>query len=253
MQVKALKTRLIHPPQDNLDDVYGLLAAQIGARSVVAVTSKIVAIEEGRCVAADQVLDKDELVMQEADRYLPRKFVPGEWVLHTLKDGILAPSCGVDESNADGYYIMWPASPTKSAERIWHDLSVKSGRADFGVILTDSRSVPLRRGVTGYALASFGIEPLIDYRHTKDLFDREIKVSQTNVLDGLAAAATLVMGEGAEQTPLALLTELPPSIKFRVNGSGATATEPFSDFIVPVAEDLYEPFINGVPWQSKQG
>ena len=58
-------------------------------------------------------------------------------------------------------------------------------------------------------LAYSGFRALNDYVGRPDLFGRPFTVSQADVAGGLAAATVLQMGEGAEQTPIAVLTELP--------------------------------------------
>src|SRR6266508_2193439 len=69
--------------------------------------------------------------------------------------------------------------------------------------ITDSKTAPLRVGVTGVTLAYSGFQALNDYVGTKDLFGRAWRMIKVNVVDALATAAVLVMGEGSEQTPLA--------------------------------------------------
>ena len=250
MNVSPVQTRLFRPPRD---DLWQLLATSLPAleeRTVVAVASKVVAIGEGRCVPVDAVPDKDALIIREADWYLERDLVPQRWVLPTLTHGVLIPSAGVDESNGAGHYILWPADPAASARGIWRFLRRQFGLRHVGVLVTDSRSVPLRRGLVGFALAACGFRPLRDYRRRRDLFGRPLRVSQTNLADGLAAAAVLAMGEGNERTPLAVLTDV-PGIRFvsqvpRTRGRvGANDT-----LEVPIEEDLYRPFLAHVPWKA---
>jgi F420-0:gamma-glutamyl ligase len=69
--------------------------------------------------------DKDKLIIKEAEKYLPRSFVPGEWVIHTLKNNIFIPTSGIDESNANGHFILWPKNPKRSAEKIRNWLKKK--------------------------------------------------------------------------------------------------------------------------------
>ena len=83
------------------------------------------------------------------------------------------------------------------------------GVKKLGVLITDSRVFPLRAGVTGVALGYTGFKGLRDYRSKKDLFNRPLTMTQTNVADCLASAAVLVMGEGAERTPLGIITDAP--------------------------------------------
>ena len=118
-------------------------------------------------------------------------------------------------------------------------------RAELGVIITDSHTIPLRRGVLGISLAHYGFAPLKDYRGNADIFGRTLKMTQTNIPDGLAAAAVVLMGEGAERTPLALITDV-PWVKFEARPAAASRrrpAKPFSSFEIKTHEDLYYPLL----------
>lgn len=250
MNVQAIKTRKFLPPQDDLWQLLDQSLPPLQEESVVVVSSKIVSIGEGRCIPFEAVPEKDRLIIQEADRYLGREHVPGGWVLHTLKRNLLSPSAGIDASNGAGHYILWPRDPLRSAVAIWRFLRRRSAVRRLGVVLTDSHSVPLRRGLLGIALAHHGFRPLRDYRRSRDVFGRALRISQTNVADGLAAAAVLVMGEGAEQTPLAVISDV-PSVRFLVRPAPARGT--YDRLDVPLEEDLYRPFLCSVPWRTGGG
>ena len=69
MRVKTIKTRKFLPPKDDLfsfikESFKGL---KLEESSVIVVTSKIVAIAQGRCVKITQENNKPELIKQEAD------------------------------------------------------------------------------------------------------------------------------------------------------------------------------------------
>jgi putative folate metabolism gamma-glutamate ligase len=252
MKITAVKTAVIHPPKDDLP---AAIAAAIPMRalkekSVIVITSKVVSVWQGRCVPMDDYAKKDELVMREADLYLPREMTPGAWCMHTIKNNIFIPSAGIDESNADGYYILWPKDPARAAKKLWTWLRKKYGVKDLGVIISDSHTIPLRRGVMGISLAHYGFEPLKDYRDTPDIFGRTLKMTQTNIPDGLAAAAVVLMGEGDERTPLAVITDI-PWVKFV--DRQRRSKKPFSSFEIRTREDLYYPLLSGVKWKKGEG
>lgn len=239
MTVKAIKTRKFIPPKD---DLWNLLFAikSLKENSVVAVTSKVVAIGEGRCVDTRETT-KDELAIKEADKYLPRNLSPQGWILHTLKNNMLVASSGVDESNANNFYILWPKDPKKSAKKIWAFLKKKFKVKNLGVIITDSRLVPLRRGVVGISIGYFGFNPIKDYRGKLDLFGREFVMETSNLPDSLATAAVLVMGEGAECQPIAVISNI-PDIEF--------TTKEDNNLEVAEKEDMFYPFLSSVKWQK---
>jgi putative folate metabolism gamma-glutamate ligase len=250
MKIKTIKTDIIHPPKDDLLAAIADAIPSLKEKSVVVVTSKVVSIWQGRCVPMDRYAKKDELVMREADLYLPREMTPGSWCMHTMKNNVFIPSAGVDESNADGYYILWPKDSTRAAKKLWTWLRKKYGVKDLGVIISDSHTIPLRRGVMGISLAHYGFEPLKDYRNTPDIFGRTLKMTQTNIPDGLAAAAVVLMGEGDERTPLAVITDV-PWITFVERPRHSK--KPFSSFEIRTHEDLYYPLLSAVKWKKGKG
>lgn len=245
MIVKAIKTRKFLPPKDNLWDLL-LAIKSLKENSVVAVTSKVVSIGEGRCILISQI-DKDELIIKESDKYLPRDLVPNKWTMYTLKNNMLVAAAGIDESNAAGYYVLWPKNPETSAKKIWQFLKKKFQLKNLGVIITDSKVNPLRRGVVGLAISYFGFKPLKDYRGMKDLFGRKFEMETTDIPDSLATAAVLEMGEGSEQQPLAIITDI-PYIEF-ISGKYYPKNAD-SSFEIAEKEDLYYPFLSSVPWKK---
>lgn len=245
MIIKAIKTRKFLPPKDDLWEFLGIIR-NLKENSVVAITSKVVSIGEGRCIPVGDI-DKDELITKEADKYLPRDLVPNKWAIYTLKNNLLVASAGIDESNGKGYYILWPKDPETSAKRIWEFLKEKFSLKNLGVIITDSRITPLRRGVVGMAISYFGFKPIKDYRGTKDLFGREFLMETSNLPDSLATSAVLEMGEGRESQPIAIISDV-SYIEF-IQEKYITKNSDY-DFEMPEKEDLFYPFLSSVPWKK---
>ena len=212
--------------------------------SVLAVTSKIISLCEGRVIKIGEV-DKDELIKREAEFFLPRKLSRYK-IIFAIKNGILAPSAGIDESNADGYYVLWPRDPQKTANEIRKYLKKKFRLKKVGVIITDSKTTPLRWGTSGVAIAHSGFAALKDYIGTSDVFGRKLKMTKANIMDALAATAVLVMGEGAEQTPLAIIEDL-PFVKFK---SSDPSKSELRDLKIELDDDLYAPMLKAVKWRK---
>jgi len=245
MIIKAIRTRKFLPPKDDLED---LLSAIVNLQedSVVAITSKVVSIGEGRCIPVSKI-SKDELAIQEADKYLPREVSPNGQILTTIKNNMLVASSGVDESNSNNFYTLWPKDPKLSAKKIWEYLRKKFNVKNLGIIITDSRLVPLRRGVVGIAISFFGFKPIKDYRNTRDLFGREFKMETSNFPDSLATAAVLEMGEGSESQPIAIITEI-PKIEFIDKEYKAKSSD--DQFEISLEEDMFAPFLLSVEWKK---
>lgn len=248
MQIKAIKTRLMKPPKDDLYGVISAAVKKIPENSVFVVASKVVSLHQGRCLLKEDVPHKDELIRQEADRYLPRDLTPNRAVVLTIKNNILIPTSGIDESNADGYYILWPKRSDKFARELYVWLRKKYKIKNLGVLIIDSHTVPLRRGVMGIALGYFGFLPIRDYRGQRDLFGRKFKMSTVDVVDSLATAAMLVMGEGNEGTPLALIGDV-AFVKF--TDKPYQPDKKRSSLEIHWKEDLYGPLLRSVKWNKK--
>lgn len=247
MRIQAIKTRKFLPPKDNLWDLLSAIK-NLKENSIVAVASKVVSIDEGRCIPIGSI-EKDKLIAKESDKYLPRNLWKG-LTMYTIKNNSLVAAAGIDESNAKGYYILWPKDPALSAKVIWQFLRKKFSVKNLGVIITDSRVVPLRRGVVGIAISYFGFKPLKDYRGTKDLFGRRFEMETTDIPDCLATAAVLEMGEGAESQPLAIITDV-PYIEFIDKEFKPKIAD--DSFEIPEKEDLFYPFLSSVKWKKGGG
>ena len=221
------------------DDLAGLIGAAIvdaglslKPRDVIVIAQKVVSKAEGRSVALNSVkprpdatqwaakTDKDprlvELILNESRRVVRHR--PGVMIVeHRL--GFVMANAGIDQSNvgpADQgeHALLLPVDPDASAEAIRATLS--AGREfDLGVIISDSFGRPFRSGTMGVAIGAAGIPSLLDLRGNPDLFGRDLAVSISGFADEIAAAASLLMGQGAEGLPVVIVSGLdwsaPPS------------------------------------------
>lgn len=245
MIITPIKTRAFIPPKDDLFSLIkeGFSGKKIKENSIFVVTSKVVAIWQGRCIKIGSI-DKEALIKKEADLYLDRKENPNRYnVTLTIKNNILILTAGIDESNSNGYYTLWPSDPFESANKIYEFIKSMYGLKNLGVIITDSHTTPLRWGVTGIALSHYGFNPLKDYRGLNDIFGREMKISQSNIADSIASASVLVMGEGNEQTPLAIVEDV-NFVEFV--DQDLQKTNPLE---IDKETDLYSSLINSVNWK----
>lgn len=191
---------------------------QIQDGDVLAISSKYVAISEGRTVDLSAVTPGEEaqklatrynideriaqLVIDEADHIFGG--IPLGYLL-TWRSGIIAPNAGLDRSNIpNGKAVLLPESPYESAFAIREEIKARLGLS-IGVILTDSWLVPGRWGTTGVSLGCAGFLPVEDERGKKDLFGNPMTVTQKGVADSLSVCAQMVMGERDEATPIAII------------------------------------------------
>ncbi len=234
MELIPIKTRVLVPPQDDLFSVFDSYLTGVQEGDIVCVSSKVVAIHQGQCVPMEGI-DKLALTRQEAELVIER---PYQKTPLTVKQATFIGSAGIDESNANGYYILMPKDMFAFARTVRDYLREKFNIKNVGVIITDSRSLPMRYGATGVALSFWGFSPLIDHRGEKDLFGREIQIERSNLVDGIAAGANVVMGEVSEGTPIVIARDVP--------GVAYTETsepeELFTGFDDDIFRVLYERF-----------
>ncbi len=243
MKIVTIKTHKITAKDNNLFKILDKYLKTIKEKSILAVTSKIVAICEGNLIKISQI-DKQEIIKKEADYYLPS---PNQYgFLLTIKNGILMPSAGIDESNGNGYYILHPTNPQETANKIRKYLINRFKIRKVGVIITDSRTLPLRWGTTGVALAHSGFSALNNYIGKEDIFGRKLKATKVNVIDGLAAAAVLLMGESSEQTPLALISDI-PFVQFQKRNP---TKKEITNLTISLKNDIYSQLLTAVSWQK---
>ncbi|MBQ9017741.1 coenzyme F420-0:L-glutamate ligase [Candidatus Saccharibacteria bacterium] len=236
-----VKTRIVHAPQDDITDIIDGLDIQDG--DIVFITSKIMGLHEGRTAKITDTT-KEALIEKEADRYLPYVNATGDFHVNlTVTQNILIPAAGIDESNADGYYVMWPRDPDASCRRIRDHLMSRHHIKNLGIIATDSHTTPLRWGVTGITIGLAGVEPLRDIRGEPDLFGRPMHITKVDLVDPLTSMAVLLMGESNECTPIVILRGY--------DGIPFSDTASMHDFKINPAIDLYSPLIDVLPQTTR--
>ena len=235
-------------PKSSRFDIVSLIEEKLGVGlrdgDILVISSKFVAVSEGRVVklrsvrasrrakqlAAGNRMDEKlcELVLRESDEVLGG--IPG--FMLTNKDGLLTPNAGIDKSNVKhGSVVLYPRRPELSAWRIREALRFSRG-VSIGVVICDSRLSPTRRGTTGVAVASSGIEAVLDMRGRKDLFGNVLKVTSQSVADDLSSAAEILMGESDEATPIVLVRGLNRRLLRNAEYGGRR-------FSIPMDEDVY--------------
>ena len=228
LKAHAVETPLFKAGGDLSSFIMGILPdLSVLEGSVLAVSSKLFSLAENQVVHTD---DKQDLIKKEADHYLGQ----GGYGFHlTIKEGLILPSAGVDQSNSPtGGYLLLPKQPYLSLKKLWSDLRSKGSLRNFGLLMTDSRTTPLRRGVTGVALAHWGFKAVRDMRGQEDLYKRKLTVTTVNNVDALAGCAVWLMSEGGERRPLALIENV--DLKWQDHSSK-------EEIHIPLEEDLYSP------------
>lgn len=241
MKFIKVKTRALLPPQDNL---YKLLDSikRLDDGDIVLITSKILAIHQGRCIKIGPGVDKTKLVKQEAEKYLETKHIQKHKFTLTIKYHTLICSSGIDESNGNEYYILWPKNPNKLLKEFHGYLTKRHGIKNLGLITTDSHFIPMRAGIVGISIGFYGFEPLLDYRGMPDIFGRKLKFTQVNIVDPLAAFGVFLMGESNEQTPIIIVRGIKPRFSRK---------NTYRSLIYPYKQDIYYPLLKAFDKKNK--
>jgi coenzyme F420-0:L-glutamate ligase len=163
-----------------------------------------------------------EIILRESDKI----FGGISGFVITSADNIMAPNAGIDKSNVKkGKIVLYPKNPYLIAEQIRRKIFLKF-LIHVGVILVDSRLMPVRIGTSGVAISCAGIEPVLDMRSEKDLDGNPLKVTFQAVVDNLATIANHKMGEGAESKPFAIIRDSGAKLTDRKINPKETAISP---------------------------
>lgn len=203
MNITAITTDQLKPHNDLLYFIKHHIPRRIvRERTIIVVTSKIVALSEGRWLARTNRAIKARAIRAESQWQMKTKYC-----MLTIKDGTVMGAAGVDESNAFGGLVLLPRDSYATAHTLRNMLQKHFGVAELGVVITDSRLLPLRAGVVAVALGYAGFKGIREYRGMPDLHGRIMQLSRTDVADSIATAAVLEMGEGNECRPLAIVRD----------------------------------------------
>jgi len=185
-----------------------------------------------------------ELILQESREVLRTR--PGAIIVeHKL--GFVCANAGIDHSNVDSpfplgegsgvrvtgnsldeWVLLLPAEPDRSAETIRQEILSRTGKR-IGILIIDSHGRAWRNGTVGVAIGIAGMPGLQDLRGQPDLFGFTLRITQVGVADELAAAASLIMGQAAEGTPVVHVRGFPYPLR---EGS-------LKELIRPKEQDLF--------------
>jgi len=188
---------------------------------ILVIAQKVVSKAEGRLVNLASVVpseeatslavetEKDarlvELILRESCEVLRKR--PGAIIVEH-RCGFVCANAGIDHSNVKGdggndedWVLLLPEDPDQSAHEIQQKLITLSG-CQVGVAIIDSHGRAWRNGTVGTCIGLAGVPGLVDLRGKPDLFGYQLKITQVGAGDELAAAASLVMGQADEGTPV---------------------------------------------------
>jgi coenzyme F420-0:L-glutamate ligase len=212
-------------------------------KDILIISSKFVSMSEGALVHLKYVapsaeakymasvfrMDEKivELVLKESDIVVSG--IPG--FLLSIHDRILAPNAGIDKSNVPpGTVIIYPRNPFGTAEKLRKQFLTEL-KLRVGIVISDSRLMPMRIGTTGIAIGVAGFEPVEDDRGRKDLFGKKLRFTYRNLADSLATMGVALMGESNESIPIVVARGFKATFSRRLLSS--------RDMTVSFSSDLY--------------
>jgi coenzyme F420-0:L-glutamate ligase/coenzyme F420-1:gamma-L-glutamate ligase len=249
-------TSLQHIPTirhgDNLADIVVRALKEnnilLDEKDILVIAQKIVSKAEGRTVNLTRVTPslqamelaertkKDarlvELILQESNEILR---IRTGTIIVEHKLGFVCANAGIDHSNVAGigdsaeeWVLLLPAEPDRSAEQLRQEIGVRTGKK-VGILIIDSHGRAWRNGTVGVAIGIAGLPGLQDLRGEPDLFGFTLQITQVGAADELAAAASLMMGQAAEGTPVVHVRGFPYPLR---EGS-------LKELIRPKEQDLF--------------
>lgn len=223
------------------DDIAALIESLFNIQDgdILCLASTVVAKSEGRLRTLESYrpseraeriarqVGKDSRFVQavldeSADVLLEKPFL-----LTKTRFGHIGVNAGIDQSNVGGGRILLlPEDPSRSAERLRRSLN-----KNCAVIITDTCGRPFRCGVTGVAIGWAGISALQDWRGKRDMHGKVLEITLEAVVDEIASAANLLMGEAGDGTPAIVFRGL----RFPSGGK--------SSVFMPEDRDVIRPFL----------
>lgn len=237
MELIPLHTRLLKSG----DDLGAMLRAsrEIRPGDILAISSKAIAVTEGSAIDLTKRIPTTEArtwskqsgrspefleaVLGETQRLRGTVvgFCPGALLTEVRPKGlptgsILTANAGLDESNVEqGQAVGWPRDPVESLRKTMMSFEgilenkkpETRSQKPIGALITDSCCRPRRLGVTAFALAVCGFDPLRSLKGDSDLFGNPLRITTEAVADQLATAANAVMGNAAGSIPAVIIRD----------------------------------------------
>ena len=248
LSISALAGIPLVQPGDDIAELVlqGLAASGLSLRrgDVLVIAQKIVSKAEDRMVDLREVtpsaraeslaaeVNKDarlvELILRESTEVVRHR---KDVLVVAHRSGVVLANAGIDASNVTGdehRVLLLPDDCNRSCRDIRARLAALTD-IEAGVLIIDSLGRAWRNGTVGIALGAAGLPALLNLRGTPDLFGRDLRTTEVGIADEIAAAASLLMGQANEGTPVVLMRGL------NLSGTNGSA----DDLIRPRALDLF--------------
>jgi len=223
-------------PGDNLAEIIISKSRKQGIvpidGDVFVLAQKIVSKAEGRLVNLATVVPSTKAyeiaeITKKDPRFVEMVLRESREVIRTAyntlivqhKKGFICANAGIDHSNVKGdwgneldWILLLPEDPDHSAQLIRQKLE-HVFKCSLGVLIIDSHGRAWRNGTEGTCIGLAGLPALVDLRGKEDLFGFKLKITQVAAADELAAAASLLMGQASEGTPVVFAHGFPYELR----------------------------------------
>lgn len=222
MELFSIKLPLIKENDNLLDIIIKHIknkGESLKEGDVIVIAEKVIATSQGRVLALSDVKKVSNRAKKLANEYgMDERFVElilreATMILGGMTNVILAKvndfliaNAGIDQSNAGpNNVVLLPENVKKVVWEYWKALREEFKINNLGVIISDSRVQPLRKGTIGIAIATAGFEPVEDLRGRPDLFNRPMQITMRAIADDLTSAAQFLLNEADQQTPVVII------------------------------------------------
>ncbi len=220
LTLKAVENIPLIEKGDDIAEMICRNAPEIADKDIVVIASTIVSKSLGLTFREEDIVPDSEAeriaALNGKDPHFVRAvldeslevFTEAPFMLVRNKNGHVCINAGIDASNVgNGLLLKLPENPDSHAAAIGKSIEQKTGRK-ISVIITDTNGRAFKDGQTNVAIGLYNIKAIRRWIGEKDLYGMVLEISEEAVVDEIAGAANLVMGEGGGGVPAVIVRGL---------------------------------------------
>lgn len=220
LTIKAVENIPLIEKGDDIAEMIYRNAPEIADKDIIVIASTVVSKSLGLTFREEDIVPgaeaeriaalngKDPRFVQAILDESIEVFTEAPFMLVRNKNGHVCINAGIDASNVgNGLLLKLPDKPDKHAAVIGKAIEQKTGRK-ISVIITDTNGRAFKDGQTNVAIGLYNIKAIRQWIGEKDLYGMVLEISEEAVVDEIAGAANLVMGEGGGGVPAVIVSGL---------------------------------------------